>query len=272
MISSFQQNVLGSLASCAPMCDLGCHRPMTAPDRVGEDGHAADVHDVHGWRQDRPPVGADLGDGVVGVVHVDVGHPRRREVGVHLRTQASHRLAAETADRVAAGLGRALGAFPAEERAVELLRLGEVRAAHVHPGRDSVVIALELHGALPCSTASRPVRRYPIDRPPAPVGVRRSRECHTGPTPDEPQPDRVTGGAAGPGPGRADRALDRRRDRHRLHHRQGRRSTRVIEPGRHRRRSSTRSTSRRSSTGSTSRRSSSGSTSTPSSTRSTSTR
>ena len=30
-MSSFQQNVPGSLASCAPVCWLGCQRPMTAP-------------------------------------------------------------------------------------------------------------------------------------------------------------------------------------------------------------------------------------------------
>ena len=30
-MSSFQQSAPGSLTSCAPVCCLGCHSPMTAP-------------------------------------------------------------------------------------------------------------------------------------------------------------------------------------------------------------------------------------------------
>ena len=30
-MSSFQQSVPGSLTSCAPVCWLGCHSPITAP-------------------------------------------------------------------------------------------------------------------------------------------------------------------------------------------------------------------------------------------------
>ena len=224
MISSLQQNVPGSLASCAPVCWLGCQRPMTAPSGVGEDRHAAGVHDVHRRHEHGAAVGGDLGHGVVGAVHVDVGHPDRRHVGVHLGAEAGHRLPAQVAHGVAARLGRPLRAVPAEEGPVELPRLGQVRAAQVHPRGDSVVVALDLHGAFSLSVVPRRFRRYPIDVPLARgPRVRRSRECHSAARPDEPQPDRHQGGAAGPGAGGAHRAADRRRHRHRRHPRPGRR-------------------------------------------------
>ena len=112
---------------------LGLPEPEHRAERVGHDGHAAGVHHVHGWHEHRAAGGGHLGHRAVGVVHIDVGHPHRGEVRVHLGTEAGHRLPVQGAHRIAAGLGRSLGAFPAKQAAVELLGLGQVRAAQVDP-------------------------------------------------------------------------------------------------------------------------------------------
>ncbi len=167
MISSLQQYVPGSLANWAPVCWPGCQSPRTAPTRVREDRHAARLHHIHRASEDGAAVGGHLGHGGVGAVDVDVGHPDRWHVGVHLRAEPRHGLPAQVADRITTGLRRSLRAVPAEERPVELLRLRQVGAAQIHPGWDSVFVALELHSAFSPSPTSRQLaptgRRYLID-------------------------------------------------------------------------------------------------------------
>ena len=56
--SSFQQNVLGSLTTCAPMCVLGCQRPITAPNGSAKMAMRPTSMTSMGRHEDGPPVGA----------------------------------------------------------------------------------------------------------------------------------------------------------------------------------------------------------------------
>ena len=126
---------------------VGLPEPENRAQRVGEHHHPAGIHDVHGAGEDRAAVGGDLGCRVVGTVDIDIGHPHGWHARVHHRAQTRHRLAAQVADRIATGLRRSRWAVPPKERPVELSRSVQVGTAQVHPGRDPVVIALELHRA-----------------------------------------------------------------------------------------------------------------------------
>ena len=111
---------------------------------VGEDAHPADVEHVHRLHEHHAAVVLDeLGD-PVGAVDVDVGRPHGR-ARVHERRDAADGPAAEHGDAVAARLGRTLVDVPAEQGGVEGDRPVDVGAADVHPGRDTVLVAVHLH-------------------------------------------------------------------------------------------------------------------------------
>src|SRR5581483_8989600 len=115
-----------------------------------------------------------------GRVDVDIRRPVRR-AGVHLGADPGGRLPLVHGDRVAAGLRGPLLDLPAEEAGVELDGLADVGGAEVHPGRDSVLVAIDLHGRPPWLVASGvSERRSTLDDQPrcgirAPAGTTPSR-------------------------------------------------------------------------------------------------
>ena len=144
----------GLVGQLRPRVRFGLPEADDRTQGIGEDGHAPRVHDVHRRHEHHAAVGGHLGHRVVGAVHVDVGHPDRRHVRVHLGAEPGHRLPAQVAHGVPARFGRPFGAVPAEQAPVELPRLGKVRAPQVHPRGDSVFVALVLHGAISLSACS----------------------------------------------------------------------------------------------------------------------
>ena len=146
-MSSFQQTRARLVGQLGAHVTFGLPEAHHRAQRVGEDRHASRIHDVHGRHEDSATVRRHLGHGVVGAADVHVGHPDRRHVRVHLRAQAGDGLAAQFAHRVTPGIGRTRREVPAEETSVEFLGLVQVRASQVHPGRDSVVVALDFHCA-----------------------------------------------------------------------------------------------------------------------------